>query len=257
MEHHKLKDYIVQTRERGNPFIKVTGSRKFLEIVMEAFQECHYSPIWPDQFKSFDWGVYINDVGKSDLGMIEAFLRLLSQVVFIDDQLEQTYALDYHMQQFGSGRTDVGELVFLIKYRNDYQSADELAKRFHDFIVDHPTLLRCDYVVSIPYWGHKVFSLPSHISNSLTKSLKKQHIQTHVFAIREIAPMKDIESIEEKMANISGAFAVSDGIDLKGKSVLVIDDVYRSGVTMNEMSRVLKRKGATVYGLVGTKTLRD
>lgn len=51
-------------------------------------------------------------------------------------------------------------------------------------------------------------------------------------------------SREERLRNVKGAFAVRDGISFKGKKLLLIDDVYTTGATVNECARVLKKAGA-------------
>jgi predicted amidophosphoribosyltransferase len=55
---------------------------------------------------------------------------------------------------------------------------------------------------------------------------------------------------------VRGAFALDAAKPLKGKSVLLVDDVYTSGATVNECSRVLVRGGAkAVHVLTLARTL--
>ncbi len=49
---------------------------------------------------------------------------------------------------------------------------------------------------------------------------------------------------EERLKNIRHAFAVKDKEAIKGKSILLIDDIYTTGATVNECARVLKKNGA-------------
>ena len=48
----------------------------------------------------------------------------------------------------------------------------------------------------------------------------------------------------ERLANVRGAFAVSDSVDVSGKSILLVDDVYTTGATVNECARILMAGGA-------------
>jgi predicted amidophosphoribosyltransferase len=51
---------------------------------------------------------------------------------------------------------------------------------------------------------------------------------------------------------------MSEDADVRGKTVLLVDDIYQSGFTLNEVGRVLFEAGAeSVLGLVATKTGRD
>ena len=47
-----------------------------------------------------------------------------------------------------------------------------------------------------------------------------------------------------RAANVQGAFAAADDAALRGKSVLLVDDVLTSGATVNAASRALLRAGA-------------
>jgi ComF family protein len=49
---------------------------------------------------------------------------------------------------------------------------------------------------------------------------------------------------EDRRRNVRGAFALNPGRPVKDKSILLVDDVYTSGATVNECSRALKRGGA-------------
>jgi competence protein ComFC len=60
---------------------------------------------------------------------------------------------------------------------------------------------------------------------------------------RETAPQTELTE-DERRKNVRGAFAIHPGKSLKEKSVLLVDDVYTSGATVNECSRALVRGGA-------------
>ena len=49
---------------------------------------------------------------------------------------------------------------------------------------------------------------------------------------------------KDRLINVKGAFAVEDKVAFKDKKVLLIDDVYTTGATIVECSKVLKRAGA-------------
>ncbi len=59
----------------------------------------------------------------------------------------------------------------------------------------------------------------------------------------------------DRKLNLRGAFAVKTGADVEGLTVVVVDDVFTTGATLEACASALKRAGAArVYGLTVTRT---
>ena len=61
--------------------------------------------------------------------------------------------------------------------------------------------------------------------------------------IRRTLPQTKCNSAERKR-NVKGAFGVSSSEKIKGKRVILIDDIYTTGSTMKECAKVLLKAGA-------------
>ena len=61
---------------------------------------------------------------------------------------------------------------------------------------------------------------------------------------RATAEQARIEEQGERIKNVKGAFCAKEGVDVVGKSIVLIDDVITTGATSEECVQVLKRKGA-------------
>jgi len=59
----------------------------------------------------------------------------------------------------------------------------------------------------------------------------------------ETAPQIQL-SEEDRSKNVRGAFSLNPKKSVQGKRILLIDDIYTSGATVNECSRTLIRGGA-------------
>lgn len=63
-------------------------------------------------------------------------------------------------------------------------------------------------------------------------------------------------SRENRQTNLDSAFVVPDKSLVKGKTLLVVDDIYTTGATLSEVASTLNRAGAkAVYGLTLARTL--
>jgi predicted amidophosphoribosyltransferase len=56
-------------------------------------------------------------------------------------------------------------------------------------------------------------------------------------------PPQTSRTVEEREENVSGAFAAAEKDKIKGKVVLLVDDVYTTGSTIRECSSVLRNAG--------------
>ena len=75
---------------------------------------------------------------------------------------------------------------------------------------------------------------------------RKYHVPVDPFVLyrhRETPPQTQLNE-DDRRKNVRGAFATYTEKSLKGKNVLLVDDVYTSGATVNECSRVLRHEGA-------------
>jgi ComF family protein len=66
--------------------------------------------------------------------------------------------------------------------------------------------------------------------------------------IRPTRPQVDLKP-DERKKNVKGAFDVKSPERVRGRRVLLVDDVFTTGATVSECARVLKKAGAEVYVL--------
>jgi ComF family protein len=69
-------------------------------------------------------------------------------------------------------------------------------------------------------------------------------VDTNVLARRRWTEPQTGLGRKERSANIKNAFNMSDGSKISGKRILIVDDVYTTGATVNECAKVLLKGGA-------------
>ncbi len=66
----------------------------------------------------------------------------------------------------------------------------------------------------------------------------------NLYRSRPTRPQVELSGMD-RVRNVAGAFGLFRPLQVAGKSVLLVDDVFTTGATMNECARVLKEAGAT------------
>ena len=56
-------------------------------------------------------------------------------------------------------------------------------------------------------------------------------------------------SINKRAKNVENTFILTENEDLKGKNILLIEDVITTGSTINEFCKVLSKTNANIYVL--------
>ncbi len=79
------------------------------------------------------------------------------------------------------------------------------------------------------------------LCQALSKLIKIPFIG-NIQCIRKTLKQRELDYFQRK-SNIEEAFKVKDCLGISGKSLLLIDDVWTTGNTLNEISRILKNSG--------------
>ncbi len=93
------------------------------------------------------------------------------------------------------------------------------------------------------------FNQSEEIGKELIKFLKIPLLNDVLYKMKKTLPQIEL-SAENRKENIKDAFLVKNKGRILGKKVLLIDDVYTTGATMNECARILREAGAReVWGV--------
>lgn len=98
------------------------------------------------------------------------------------------------------------------------------------------------------------FNQSEEIARVVAKEFDLTYEGNVLSRIREHAAQADISDKALRKENVEGSFRVSSPEPVHKKIVIVVDDVYTSGATMEECARVLKEAGAKeVWAMVIAK----
>lgn len=106
---------------------------------------------------------------------------------------------------------------------------------------------RCDIIVCVPMTRRARLKRGYNQSELLAKALSERcgvpYLKGAVEKRKETATQKEL-SRKERGKNLKGCFKVVKREEVKGKRVLVVDDVLTTGATADEMAFALKKAGA-------------
>ena len=106
----------------------------------------------------------------------------------------------------------------------------------------------CDFdiVLAVPlHWSKKQrrgYNQSEFLAELIAKSMKKPFESKAVKRVKKGKQQKQLNSIE-RHKNLKNAF-VADSKILQGKKVLLIDDIFTTGATVDNVSISLKKSGA-------------
>ena len=178
------------------------------------------------------------------------------------------YALDFHTVSsrllpdgtYDTDRTEIGKLVYQVKYQQDQskiQPIAEIAAKFitEEFAVDgYPVLPYLSAIIPMPPSDTKrpfqpVTEIAAKIGDLLNRPIRTDYLTK----VKQTELLKNLSDVESKQAEIQGAFVVQSQ-DLRGRCVLLFDDLYNSGTTLTEATDVLYEQGRVRHVLILTLT---
>jgi ComF family protein len=168
---------------------------------------------------------------------------------------------------YGSYEGGLRELIHLLKFGGVHPAANVLGRMLAEAI----TTLEPDFpaapvaVIPVPLHGSKRrqrgFNQAELIARAALRLKDTNSTRLHLCSgvlerKRETISQIGLTS-HQRRENLRGAFRVAQPQAVKGREVLVIDDVYTTGATVSECARVLRRADATkVWVATVARTLK-
>ena len=132
-----------------------------------------------------------------------------------------------------------------------YKSALAIEKLFKELMIEfaekHIDMLRFDWLAPVPL--HRVkhrertFNQSTILAAHLSKRFGIPMLNNNLVRVRMGEPQMMLPK-EKRYKEIKDSFRIQNPHPVKGKTVLLVDDVFTTGATVNECSRVIKEAGA-------------
>ena len=154
--------------------------------------------------------------------------------------------------QFETTRSEVGELLYKLKNRRDTSTVAEIvAAAVSHLKTWNPPI---EMIVPVPPSSRRALQPVMLLAKGISDQLPIPLVEC-VTKSRDTPQLKNIFDLDERLKALDGVHTV-DARATQGRNVLLFDDLYRSGATMNAITTLLydQGKAADVFALTITRT---
>ncbi len=146
----------------------------------------------------------------------------------------------------------------IISYK--FQDDSYLFRFFSEIILDNKILCefinKYDYIIAVPIHKKRLkkrgYNQSALIAKEFSKKLNVTYIENILVKVKNIKPQSSLNK-KQRCENIKGAYILkhSDNENiLKDKKVLIFDDIYTTGNTVNECSKILNSTGCKEISII-------
>ena len=193
-------------------------------------------------------GTYLNKINYNEFSENEECIlrNLFDKYQHSASRLTDGYAASYY------GVSNIGAALHRSKYEGGGDFPDFLLKKTLSVFGKKYKDIKFDLVLYVPptHSGDLVRNFAIKFANAIKVPISHNLIKT-----RETEEQKIFQNSYSKKDNVKDAFTIDSEL-VRGKTILLIDDIYDSGTTLKEIGKTLTKKGAEwIVPIVIAKTV--
>lgn len=157
--------------------------------------------------------------------------------------------------------------IYLFKYSDeirskilDYKFNDKpyIYKTFAKIIIKNEKicgfLRKYDIIIPIPIHKKRKsirgYNQSELISKEIVKKITNLKIETNIIIKNKNTMPQSVLNRKERNENVKNVYIIKNTEKINNKKVLLLDDIYTTGSTVNECSKLLKLDGAKEIGII-------
>ena len=143
----------------------------------------------------------------------------------------------------GVFREPLRPVVHAIKYAGRWPLAEAMADRLVDAKDVGTWLDGADALVPVPLHSRRQVARGFNQADVIARRLGKRcgvPVVTPVARVRDTATQADLRAMNQRADNLRGAFAVTDAAAIRGRRLVVVDDVSTTGATLSSLGKALR-----------------
>ncbi len=150
--------------------------------------------------------------------------------------------------------------IHLFKYYGEKKLAKPLGKLMVDSLVKNDEFKRkIDLIIPVPLHRNDLKKRgfnQSVLLGKVTGDYLSIPVRENVLVKKKLTPFQVNLSKKERKINILGAFSVEKPEEIKGKNILILDDVFTTGATVEECTKeLMKARAKNIFVLTLARTV--
>ncbi len=135
------------------------------------------------------------------------------------------------------------KIIYNLKYKNETYISKYIARIMKEKLDLED--IKYDYILYVPLHKKRLNKRGFNQSEKIGKNLSKlNEVPSHDILMR-IKNTKRLYKLskEDRKKELKNGFKIKDTIDVRNKNILLVDDIFTTGSTVNEISKLLKLNG--------------
>lgn len=150
----------------------------------------------------------------------------------------------------------IKECIHMLKYNGKPFMLEPFKDDIIEFCLKHNVLMSIDLIAPVPVHESKLYKRQYNQAELIARIINRRFNIPIVSALAKTVntpPQHNLRK-RERFDNVKGSFSVFESDKIRGRDILLVDDIFTTGATINECASALKERGARdIYGFVLTR----
>ncbi len=148
---------------------------------------------------------------------------------------------EWEHPEFDTTRSEPGEALFQLKYRDGFSQVEPIAQQLYSSFSGY--FGSSSLVIPMPASKVRARQPVTEISRSLAQKMSIPCYENLLVKSKATLQMKDIESRDDKVSTLVSAFTINDLLYAGLYDVLIVDDLFDTGSSLEAATTVLQEYG--------------
>ena len=144
----------------------------------------------------------------------------------------------------------------IIEYK--FKNKPYLGKMFSEFLVKNEKMCRFfkkyDIIIPVPMTNKKIkergYNQTEIIAKIISKNIPNIKIQKNILTKYKDNKIQSQLNKKQRQQNVQNVYKLNNGEIIKGKNILIFDDIYTTGATCNECAKTLEGAQPNKIGII-------